>query len=91
MDHQEVINTLSAIPVGTVVAWGGVIIGLIVAVIAGIIRLYKVFGKIKTEQDRHDKNVELLLKHDDVLDDINESMKRIEDKINTEADVHMRS
>ena len=91
MDHTEVINTISQIPVGTIVAWGGVIIGLIVAITAGIVRLYKVFGKFKKEQDAHDQHVQLLLKHEEVLDEIHDDIKKVAEKIDTEADVHMRS
>lgn len=91
MDAKDLADVLSGVPLSTAIIWGSVIIALFGAVIVGIIRLYRVFSHFREIQDNHDKNVELLLKHDEILDEMNELLKRIDEKIDTEADVHMRS
>ena len=88
---QEVTQVISQIPVGTVVAWASVVLALLGAAIAGTVKLYKLFSQIKSYQDARDDNIALLNKHDEILDEINETLKRIESRVDTEADVHKRS
>lgn len=77
MDTQSVWDVLSAIPVGTVVAWIAVICAIIAAICTGAVRLYKVFEKYKGYKDELEEEKELLYKHDKILDEMNESLRAI--------------
>ena len=90
MTNQDVVNVLSEIPVGTVIAWASVIFAIIGILIAGGVKLFKLFSQIKEYQNDREDNIELLHKHDEVLDEMSETLKRIEHRIETEADIHKR-
>ena len=46
MESQDIIQQLSAIPVGTIIAWVTVLAGIIGVVSTGTIKLYKIFEKV---------------------------------------------
>ena len=85
MDTNEVVQTLSTIPVGTIIAWFAVIFGILTAVVAATVKLYKGFEmahKLKEENNDFRKMVE---KHDELLKSIKEDLVEIK-RENAERD-----
>ena len=81
MDSNSVWEFLSSIPIGTVVAWIIVIFTIIAVICAGTIKLYKLFFKYTKVKDENEKRRQLIKKHDEVLDQVNESLKKITDSL----------
>jgi len=77
MNEDIAWNTLSKIPVGTIVSW----IILITIIITGfsmfIIKLYKIFEKSKSIRDENDEYRTLVKKHDEALELIRQELKCI--------------
>ena len=90
MDTKPVVETLAAIPVGTIVAWGMVICGIVAAIVAGIVKLYKTFEKYRKYKEEDEEQKATLKRHDEILCDIQNSLHRIEDNYRTDHDVQKR-
>lgn len=90
MDTQSVWDVLSSIPVGTVMAWIGVICAIIAAICTGAVKLYKVFEKYKGYKEEDEAQKELLKKHDEVLDDINQSLTAIKNSMETQKVINKK-
>lgn len=85
MDQNDVIEYISSIPVGTVVAWIMVIAAIIGAICVAVVKLYKVFESYHKTKDENDALRKMVQSHDDCLtkileklDDIQEDMKKRE-------------
>ena len=90
MDTKPVVEALGAIPIGTVVAWAAVIGGIIAAIVAGIVKLYKTFEKYKEFKEKDERRQAALEKHEEVLGDIQSSLRRIENNYATDHEVNKR-
>lgn len=90
MDTKPVVETLAAIPVGTIVAWGMVICGIVAAIVAGIVKLYKTFEKYRKYKEEDEEQRATLKRHDEILCDIQNSLHRIENNYKTDHEVQRR-
>lgn len=90
MDTQSVWDSLSSIPVGTVVAWITVICAIIAAISTGAVKLYKVFERYKGYKEEDEAQKELLKKHDEILGDISQSLMAIKDSMEIQKDVNKK-
>lgn len=90
MDTQSVWDSLSSIPVGTVVAWVTVICAIIAAISTGAVKLYKVFERYRGYKEEDEAQKELLKKHDEILDDISQSLMAIKDSMEIQKDVNKK-
>ena len=77
MTTQEVWQVLGNIPIGTIVAWGIVILAIIAAVSAAITKLFGVFTKYRDHKAHVENTQERLQRHDQMLENIDESLKEI--------------
>lgn len=78
---QEVVSTLSSIPVGTIVAWLLVIAGIITAIVTATIKLYKAFEMTHKLKEENDEFRKMVLDHDEKLKIIAEKVNQIKDSI----------
>lgn len=90
MDTQSVWDVLSAIPIGTIVAWVVVIFAIITAICTAAVKLYKVFTKYKELKDRNEKQVAQIERHEELLKDIQSSLDSIQKTISEEKEVQGR-
>lgn len=90
MDTKPVIDTLSAIPLGTVVAWAVVIIAILGAVFGGVAWLFKQFEKYRGVKEENKRQKELLEEHDRMLGEIDESLKSIKDSLAEQKQVNLK-
>ena len=87
MKTNDVIAVLSSIPIGSIMAWTTVIFGIIAAICAGTIRLYKLFEKTHEMKEENEEFIELVKSHDSQLKSIQESINTIQ----TTLDRHEKS
>ena len=90
MDTQSVWDVLSAIPIGTIVAWVVVILAIITAICTAAVKLYKVFSKYKELKDRNEKQIAQIQQHEELLKEINSVVESIKKTIMEEKEVQGR-
>ena len=90
MDTKPVIDTLFAMPVGTVVTWAVVIIAIISAIFGGVAWLFKQFEKYRGIKEENQKQKELLEEHDKTLCEIDESLKSIKASLEEQKQVNLK-
>lgn len=81
MGTPEVIATLSAIPIGTIIAWITVLAAICGAIITGTVKLYKVFEKTSDMKEENESFREMVTRHDEQLKKITESLDAIKDRM----------
>ncbi len=81
METKDVVQTLSTIPIGTIIAWIAVLSSIITVVATGTVKLYKIFEKTKTMQEDNDAFREMVKNHDTQLKLIKESLDTINVKL----------
>ncbi len=81
METNDVVQVLSSIPIGTIIAWIAVLSSIITIVATGTVKLYKLFEKTKTMQDDNDAFREMVKNHDSQLKLIKESLDLINNKL----------
>lgn len=86
-----VLQKISETPAGTVVAWIVAIVAIISGIVAGVTWLYKKFERIKERKDEYEGQEKRLKEHDEILHDIQESLKRIEERYQTDHEAQGRS
>lgn len=86
---KPVIEVLAGIPVGTIVAWVAALCSIIGAFVAGIAWLFKRFEKYRDIKDENEEYKELLQKHDETLNSINDSLKEMRASIQEQKDVNL--
>lgn len=77
MNQQQVWELLSKIPVGTIVAWGAVLVAIIAVICAAVIKIYKVSVMLHDRKTQEQSTQERLARHDQQLDNIDTSLKAI--------------
>ena len=90
MDSNSVWQILAGIPIGTVLAWIGVIAAIIAAICTGTIKLYKLFTKYKSLKDENEEQKKLLKEHDRVLDEINAKLDKLCKSVDEQKDVNLK-
>lgn len=78
METQEVVQTLSSIPIGTIIAWTVVIVGIITVIVTATIRLYKIFEKTHEIKEEKEEFTKMVKDHDEQLKNINEKLTCIQ-------------
>lgn len=81
METKDVIQLLSAIPIGTIIAWIAAISGIITAIVMGTIKLYKVFEKTHELREENQEFRKMVKDHDDQLKAIDERLTCIQDNL----------
>ena len=87
MDTKTVLELLSGISVGTIVAWVGAICVIIAAICTGTIKLYKLFTKYKMMKDKDIKQEQSIAQHEKTLKEIGETLQAIQSSINEQKGV----
>jgi len=90
MDTKDVWEVLAQIPIGVLVAWVLVIITLIATIIAGIVRLYKVFTKVREVQDENEKYKAKIDGQEEKLDKILDDLNQIKKDLDEQKDVNFK-
>lgn len=81
MDTDSVWELLSSISVGTIAAWIMVIMSIIGALCAVIIKLYKAFEKYHQVVDENEALRTMVQRHDDCLEEILKKLNDIQEDI----------
>ena len=84
MDTQSVWDTLSAIPIGTVVAWISVIAAIVSTVWFVILKLFKVFTRYRNMKDENDRQTQLLVAHEELLSEVKNELEKINGSIHND-------
>lgn len=90
MNTQDAWSVLFNLPVGTIVAWASVVIGILTGTITATIKLYKTFLKLKSAQDENEHQKEKLIEHDKTLKEINNSLKAINNSLAEQKEVNLK-
>ena len=90
MDSNSVWELLSGIEIGTIVAWFAVIAAIVTGICTGTIKLYKVFMKYTKLKDENEEQKKLLQKHEDVLNEVNDSLKKITASLDEQKEVNLK-
>lgn len=81
METTDVIQTLSSIPIGTIIAWVTVVVGIITAIVTGTIKLYKAFEKTHEMKEENLEFRKMVKDHDEQLKLINDKLSCIQDNL----------
>ena len=90
METKDVIQFLSSIPIGTIIAWVAVFIAIVTAVTTTTIKLYKVFEKTHKIKEENDVFHKLVREHDKELKNIAEKLNCIQKKLEENEKVELR-
>lgn len=90
MDTASVWSTLSGITVGSLVAWCVVIVVIITTIVKGVIKLYTFFDKYKQLKEENANQSKLIKEHDETLKSINESLAKINKRLDEQSDVNLK-
>lgn len=91
METSDVIRTLSSIPIGTVIAWGAVIVGIITAIITVTIKLYKIFDKTHKMKEENLEFRQMVKKHEEQLGLINEKLSSIQENLSKRDEIDLKN
>lgn len=90
METNDVVNILSSIPIGTLIAWCIVISGIIVAIVTSTMKLYKIFEKTHEIKEENAEFKELIRKHEEQLNNIAETLNVIQNKLNKHEEANIK-
>jgi len=90
MDTASIWAMLSDIKVGSLIAWGIVIIAIITAIVKGVMKLYTFFTKYKNLKEENEKQSELLKGHDETLKKINECLEKMNKRLDEQSEVNLK-
>ena len=91
METTDVIQTLSSIPIGTIIAWITVIVGIITAIVTGTIKLYKAFEKTHEMKEENLEFRKMVKYHDEQLKLINDKLSCIQDNLTKRDKADLKS
>lgn len=91
METSDVIRTLSSIPIGTIIAWGAVIVGIITAIITVTIKLYKIFDKTHKMKEENLEFRQMVKKHEEQLGLINEKLSSIQENLSKRDEIDLKN
>lgn len=91
MEAKDVIQTLSSIPIGTIIAWVTVIAGIITAIVTGTIKLYKAFEKTHEMKEENLEFRKMVKDHDEQLKLINDKLSCIQDNLTKRDKADLKS
>lgn len=91
METTDVIQTLSSIPIGTIIAWVTVIVGIIAAIVTGTIKLYKAFEKTHEMKEENLEFRKMVKDHDEQLKLINDKLSCIQDNLTKRDKADLKS
>lgn len=80
MDTKEVVQTLLAIPIGTIIAWVTIIFTIIAGIITATIKLYKLIDKTRIVKEENDEFKNMVKEHDKLLKSIKEDLAEMKEK-----------
>ena len=81
METTDVVNLVSGISIGTVIAWITVIFGVLSAIVAVSIKLYKVFERAHKITEEHSEFKNLVKSHDEQLKTISNQISYLQKSI----------
>ena len=90
MDTTSVWSTLSGITIGSLVAWCVVIVVIVTTIVKGVIKLYTFFDKYKQLKEENANQSKLIKEHDETLKSINESLAKINKRLDEQSDVNLK-
>ena len=90
MDTASVWSTLSGITIGSLVAWCVVIVVIVTTIVKGVIKLYTFFDKYKQLKEENANQSKLIKEHDETLKSINESLAKINKRLDEQSDVNLK-
>lgn len=90
MDTKSVWDFLSGISVGQIVAWASVLIAIITALCAGIIKLYKAFNKYEEIKRKDREEQKIIENHDAILKKIEDILKDIQASLAEQKEVNLK-
>lgn len=80
MEH-DIIQELSSIPIGTIVAWVAFLSGIVGSISAGTIRLYKIFEKAHATKEENAELRKLVKEHEEEIESIKAILLDIRTKL----------
>ena len=90
MDEASVWAMLSAIPIGTVVAWIAVIGAILVALGVGIVKLYRLFTKYRELKDKDKEQKQKIDEYGEALLEIRANMADMKSKLDEQSHVNLK-
>lgn len=90
MNTKPLWEMLASVSVGTVIAWGVVIVTIISAMCTATIKLYNVFEKTHKIKEENDNFKALVETHTQRLDNFEVTLKEIKAALSEQRDVNLR-
>lgn len=90
MDTKSVWEFLAKIPIGTIVAWGAVIISIVTIITKFIVKLFEVYKMYNNVVDENMKQKLLIEEHDAILGEIKNALEDIKGSLDEQKGVNLR-
>ncbi len=90
MDTQPVWGMILNVPVGRFIAWIVVISSIISIIVAGTIKAYKAFNRVRDLKESDEEKTKMLRDHDEAMKQINERLESIQDALNQQKEVNLK-
>ena len=90
MKTDDITSFLLTIHVGTIIAWFVVISGIITSIVAGTIKLYKLFSSAQKLKNENDEFKNLVKTHDEQLGVIQTSILDIQSKLERQEESEIK-
>ena len=91
MESQGIIQQLSAIPIGTIIAWTTVLASIIGVVSTGTIKLYKIFEKAHETKEENEEFKKLVKDHEEEIKSIKDILLEIKSKIDENDKLELKN
>ena len=91
METKDVIQLLSSIPIGAIIAWIAVISSFFTIIVAGTIKLYKTFEKTHEMKEENLEFRKMVKDHDEQLKLMNDKLTCIQENLNKRDKADIKS
>lgn len=90
MDTAPVWETILNVPVGRFIAWIVVITTIIAGIVAGTIKLYKFFNKVRDLKERDEEKGRMLREHDQTMREIDARLCQIQEALKIQSEFNLK-
>lgn len=91
MSKSDVIEVISSIPIGTIIAWVSVFILILGVIYYGLLRLYKLFETSRKVKEENDDFKEMVKSHDKQLTTISEQLGKIQATLDKQDELSVKN
>lgn len=90
METASVWQILANIKIGTLFAWGIVLVAVIASIIRGVKNVYSFVTKYNEMKEMNERQSKMLAEHEKTFEDINENLKKISKSLDEQKEINLK-